>query len=118
MNICKIRVESFEVYGLNKYKDFLEGDELNMDSAEDVIEWACNVLNEDPSESNMAVFIQASNDALYAVTKEVCEEYVDIFKYVIQDDLDYFAKLDAELNFSKYGLIMQVGKTTWRIIHF
>ena len=120
MNIRKIRVESFEVYGLNKHKNFLEGDEMQIDSAEAMVEWADKLLSENEEAKNMAIFIHASNDVMYVVSKEMFEDGITfaVFNYTGQDNLDFFAMIDAELNFSKYGLIMQVGKTTWKIIHF
>lgn len=120
MKIHKIRVESFEVYGLNKYKNFLDGDELTMNSVESVMEWAGNLLSEDETINNLAIFIQAMNDSMYAVTKEVDEDKGEyyIFNYVSQDNLDFFAQLDADYNFAYYALLMQLDKTTWKIIHF
>ena len=120
MKISKIRVESFEVYGLNKYKNFLEGREMTMDDANAVIEWAGNLLSNDEEPKNMAIFIHTSNDVMYIVSKEMLEDGITfgVYNYTGQDDLDFFATIDAELNFASYGLIMQVGKTTWRIIQF
>ncbi len=120
MKISKIRVESFEVYGLNKYKNFLEGKEMTMDDVESVIEWADDLLSEDEEIRNVAIFIHTSRDVMYAVTKEMQQDGITfgVYNYTCQEDLDFFAKLDAEIIFNNYALIMQVGKTTWRIVQF
>ena len=120
MKISKIRVESFEVYGLNKYKNFLEGEEMIMNDVESVIDWAVDFLSEDKKIRNMAIFIHTSKDVMYAVTKEMEQDGTTfgVYNYTHQDDLDFFAQLDAEINFNNYALIMQAGKNIWRIIQF
>jgi len=120
MNIYKIRVESFETYGLNKYKNFLDENELKAHSEEEVVGWAEGMLIGNEIEETMAIFIQAANGNMYAITKEYDWEddccYIE--QYLCCDNLDFFAILDAELNFSKYALIMQASKTVWKIIIF
>ena len=120
MNIYKIRVESFEPYGLNKYKNFLEENELQAYSEDEVVGWAEGILIGNDIEETMAIFIQAANGNMYAITKEYDweEEYYYIERYLCCDNFDFLAMLDAELNFSSYGLIMQTGKTVWKIIAF
>ena len=120
MKIHKIRVESFEVYGLNKYKNFLDDNTLKAHSEDEIVGWAEGVLTNTEIEEDMAIFIHTFNDNMYAIVKEYDwdEELFYINKFIACDDIDFFAQLDAQYNFACYGLIMQKDKTTWTIINF
>jgi len=121
MNIHKIRVESFEPYGLNKYKNFLSMEGLmSATSEEEVIGWAEGVLSSTDIDGNIAIFIHTAKDNMYAIVREYDWEednyYID--KYISEGDMDFFAMVDADLDLSAYGLIMQLNKTTWSIVNF
>ena len=120
MKIYKIRVESFEPYGLNKYKNFLDEGSLSAHSEDEIIGWAEGILTNNGIDEDMAIFIHAFNDNMYAVVKEMNYEDEEFYitKIIGDGTLDFFAKLDADYNFACYGLIMQEDKTTWAIIDF
>lgn len=120
MKIHKIRVESFEPYGLNKYKNFLDDNEFETYSEDEIVGWAEGILTDIEMDGNMAIFIHTSNDNMYAITKEYNwkDDVFYISKYIACDDLDFFAMLDADLNFTAYGLVMQLDKTHWSTICF
>jgi len=120
MKIHKIRVESFEPYGLNKYKNFMDGNILKAYSEDEIVGWAEGILTSIDIEENLAIFIHADNDNMYAVTKTYDweEDCFYIERYIADANLDFFAQLDAEMNFAGYALVMQTGKTKWSIITF
>lgn len=118
MKIHKIRVESFEPYGLNKYKNFLDGNVFKAYIVDEIIGWAEGILTDIDIEEDLAIFIHADNDNMYAVAKiyDWEDEVFYIEKYMADANMDFFAQLDAEMNFAGYALVMQTGKTKWTVI--
>ena len=125
MNNYYMRLYSFEPYGLNKYRNFLETtecpcgcgnkasfifddfDELYEFAAGAIIEQDCNCGIFVDSFFNMIAFIKNPNMG--------SDEPVIV---IIQDEknLDFFAHIDAEFGLDIYGLMVEDTQGNYKII--
>lgn len=101
MNVIKTRVESFEPYGLNKYRNFIDSRTSLpiIEDREDLID-LCYQIMENSTCDNCAIFIHYADD-------QVCVVLEDDYYY--GDSIDFFAQVDAELRLCCYALLMEVA---------
>lgn len=108
MNVIKIRVESFEPYGLNKYRNFIDPATqlVGNYNAEEIID-LCQEIIRGGTCDNCAIFIHFRNDQMCVVLED---------EYYYDEGLDYFAQADAELRLCCYALLMEVSPGQFVVI--
>lgn len=116
-NMIKCRVCDFTTYGLNKYRNFLEGDQLNLDGMSDLRSFMADALIDHGCPCS-AVFAIGYDDTMYASFMSTdIGDFGEVFHGNHKGiDLDFFISLDAEFRFYCYALLIEIRPGIWRII--
>lgn len=118
METIKCRVCDFGVYGLNKYRNFLNaGGTENLDTKEELFEFIGHSLIDHGCPCS-AIFAIGYNDVMYCgfMSTDV-GEYGEVFFGAQENfDLDFFASMDAEMRFCCYALLIEIRPSIWRIV--
>lgn len=134
LTVNKIRLKSFEAYGLNNFRNFLCAPEcdcgcgkkasLVLENIEDMFGFANEMLAEHDC-NQCAIFAYAYNDEMFAIVKlddiegydsNDPEEYPIKFLGIKETDMEFFKEIDAEFGLHCYGLIIQNSDGNWEII--
>lgn len=108
---------NFSKFGLNKFRNLIGDDiEIKIESQSDMIDCACGLLDKNESE-NCGIFIIDGDNNMWAFLKTPNEnnEPFLCFKYESYD-VNYFARIDAELRLECYGIIVSDIMNNWYVI--
>lgn len=101
MNVIRTRVESFEPYGLNKYRNFIDPRTKLpiIEEKEELIDLCYQIIDSSTCD-NCAIFIHFADDQVCVVLDN---------EYYYGGGIDFFAQIDAELRLCCYALLMELA---------
>ena len=122
MENIKVRIEDYGVYGLNKYRSFLNPGIVKLKTQDEFFSF-CGELLILHGCFNSAIFGIGYDDCMY-ITKviDILTDDDDDPRFEIEHlkieaiDLDVFAVLDAEERFCCYGLLIEIRPGVWKLI--
>lgn len=139
LKIYNTRIHSFEVYGLNKFKNLLCAPvcdcgcggkaSLILENVHKLFGFGYNVLSEEEC-GCCAIFAHGLDGKMWAIVKLVNEENSDYdydqaydpntcpirFLGIDETDYDFFRELDADFGLHCYGLMIQNKDGNWDIV--
>lgn len=127
MGVIKFRIENFSAYGLNKYRNFMTAPEcecgcggdahLILESNDDLFGFISAVLDDYDWDGMSAIFAIDYDGAMYVGVRDPDSEDDGIEIMGIPDlDMEFFAEVDADYCFDRYGLIIEVEPNEWKVI--
>lgn len=107
-----IRVYSFEPYGLNKYRNFLDEDYFIL-SDDGIINYCAEKLDDEIFSS--AIFIHRYDERMWMIMFDEIEDKYSVME-ANMPSMDFFGLCDAQYRFFQYGLIFEVRPHVWKVI--
>ena len=116
----KITYNHYILYGLNRYKNFLdevgaENEIVKLADEQDVKEFCADMLHMYPCEKS-AIFCVFKDGVMLAVIK-IDDDGGDSgrYKFIASKDMHFFEKIDAEYRLCCYSLLCEEEHGVWRI---